>query len=206
MYETASIRLSVPLMTNNSELTNTQPFGWTDEEKQELIVEIKDNWMLTIRRKDYSDKTLQCVADKGERKVNMNRGTLTIECRNMTESVPLESHHVFTPHEILLLKLRNNGLEILKETTRREAVLIHIRNKCNNTNQEFTWFKSTNSLTLLGLKTNKKYHLRISVESQVKWSCVFNDYLELKEHANINWLTWQAVGKGICKEKEKSTC
>ena len=87
--------------------------------------------MLTIRREDYSDKTLQCVADKGERKVNMNRGTLTIECRNMTESVPLESHHVFTPHEILLLKLKNNGLEIIKETTRREAVLIRKGGLCN---------------------------------------------------------------------------
>ena len=58
MYETESIRLSVPLMTNNSKLTNTeieltQPFGWTDEEKQELIVEIKENWMLTIRSEDY---------------------------------------------------------------------------------------------------------------------------------------------------------
>jgi len=124
--------------------------------------------MLTIRREDYSDKTLQCVANKGERKVNMNKGTLTIECRNMTESVPLESHDIFTPHEILLLKLRNNGLEILKETTRRKAVLIHLRDECNNTNQEFTWFKQTNSLILMGLKTNKKYHLRISVESQGK--------------------------------------
>ena len=59
----------------------------------------------------------------------MNSGTLTIECKNMTESVPLESHHVFTPHEILLLKLKNNGLEIIKETTRREAVLIHLQDE-----------------------------------------------------------------------------
>ena len=56
----------------------------------------------------------------------MNRGTLTIECRNMTESVPMESHHTFTPHEMLLLKLRDDGLEILKETTRRETT--HRRN------------------------------------------------------------------------------
>ena len=82
----------------------------------------------------------------------------------MAEKVLFEPHNVFSLHEILVLKILDFGIEILKDTTRKESVLIHLRDQCNYINHEFTWFKPINSLILMGLKKNKRYHLRISVE------------------------------------------